>query len=101
MLDSTAHWANILNGFSGGVPQGFMDRMKTLNTLPDPAAVKLLTELGVDVVAVHRGEPKAGTLREFFERQQGATISPLPDGEFLVLIDRASVRLKPDATSAR
>ena len=32
MLDSTAHWANILNGFSGGVPQGFMERMTTLNT---------------------------------------------------------------------
>ena len=85
MLDSTAHWANILNGFSGGVPQGFMDRMTTLNRLPEPAAVKLLTELGVDVVAVHRGEPKAGALREFFERQ-GATISPLPNGEYVVFV---------------
>src|SRR5262249_19238824 len=42
MLDSTAHWANVLNGFSGGVPNGFMDRMTMLNGLPDPSAAKLL-----------------------------------------------------------
>jgi len=88
MLDSTAHWANILNGFSGGVPQGFMDRMTTLNTLPAPAAVKLLADLGVDVVAVHRGTAQSGALRDFFERQPGAAVSPLPDGEFLVLLTR-------------
>jgi hypothetical protein len=89
MLDSTAHWANILNGFSGGVPQGFMDRMATLNRLPDPAAVKLLLDLGVDVVAVHRGTAQGAALLDFFDRQPWAAVSPLPAGEFLVLIDRA------------
>jgi hypothetical protein len=88
MVDSTAHWANILNGFSGGVPQGFLDRMATLNRLPDPAAVTLLRDLGVDVVAVHRGAAENGTLRDFFDRQPWATISPIPGGEYLVLISR-------------
>jgi hypothetical protein len=88
MLDSTAHWANILNGFSGGVPQGFMDRMTTLNTLPDPVAVKLLLDLGVDVVAVHRGAVQNGALLDFFDRQPWATVSPLPNGEYVVLIEK-------------
>ena len=91
MLDSTAHWANILNGFSGGVPQGFMDRMKTLNTLPDPAAVQMLFDLGVDVVAVHRGEARKNGLLEFFDRQPWAAISRLADGEYVVMIDRRRV----------
>jgi hypothetical protein len=87
MVDSTAHWANILNGFSGGVPHGFMERMTTLNALPDQKAVTLLMELGVDVVALHRGEPRKETLVQFFDRQPWATISSLPTGEYLVLIE--------------
>jgi len=88
MLDSTAHWANILNGFSGGVPQGFMDRMAALNRLPEPAAATLLLDLGVDVVAVHRGAAQSPALLDFFDRQPWATVSPLPNGEFVVFIAR-------------
>jgi len=86
VLDSTAHWANILNGFSGGVPQGFLDRMTTLNKLPDPKAVQLLRELKVDVVAVHRGDAGNPRLREFFEKQPWAAVTPLPTGEYLVSV---------------
>ncbi len=82
----------MLNGFSGGVPRDFMARMATLNTLPDAGAVRLLTELGVDVVAVHRGEPGKSALRDFFGRQTWATVSDLPTGEFVVLIDRGTRR---------
>ncbi|HUK32390.1 MAG TPA: hypothetical protein VLV86_00680 [Vicinamibacterales bacterium] len=88
MLDSTAHWANILNGFSGGVPQQFMERMKTLNSLPDAKAVKLLFDLGVDVIAVHRGETRGESLRQFFDQQPWASINSMPTGEYIVLIDR-------------
>ena len=88
MLDSTAHWANVLNGFSGGVPRGFMERMTTLNRLPDPAAVQLLRDLNVDVVAVHRGEAQNGKLLDFFEHQPWATVSPLPTGEYVVILNR-------------
>jgi hypothetical protein len=88
MLDSTAHWANILNGFSGGVPLGFMERMTTLNTLPDGKAVQMLRDLGVDVVAVHRGAADNAVLRGFFEKQLWASVSPLPTGEYVVLLQR-------------
>jgi len=49
--------------------------------------VTLLMELGVDVVALHRGEPRKETLVQFFDRQPWATISSLPTGEYLVLIE--------------
>jgi hypothetical protein len=92
MVDSTTHWANIVNGFSGGVPQGFLERMTTLNRLPDPKAVQLLMDLGVDVIAVHRGENRKEPLQQFFDRQPWASISVLPTGEYLVLIDRSKYR---------
>jgi len=91
MVDSTLHWSNILNGFSGGVPKGFTERMSTLNTLPDANAVKLLMDLGVDVVAVHRGEIRKDALRQFFDRQPWATTSDLPTGEYVVTIDRSKM----------
>ena len=92
MVDSTLHWSNILNGFSGGVPTGFMERMSTLNTLPDAKAVNLLMDLGVDIVAVHRGEIRKDALRQFFDRQPWASTSDLPTGEYVVLIDRSKYR---------
>jgi hypothetical protein len=88
MVDSTAHWANIVNGFSGGVPKGFFDRMTTLNALPDDRAVKMLFDLGVDVVAVHRVAAKQTPIREFFDRQPWANIITLATGEYIVVIDR-------------
>jgi len=41
----------------------------------------------VDVVALHRGETRKETLIQFFDRQPWATISSLPTGEYVVLID--------------
>ena len=92
MVDSTAHWANVVNGFSGGVPRGFLERMTTLQSLPDAHAVKLLFDLGVDVVAVHRIAATQTTLRDFFDRQPWASIVTLSTGEYIVLIDRATFR---------
>ena len=92
MLDSTDHWARIVNGFSGGVPQGFMERMTLLNTLPADGAVRLLFDLGVDVVAVHRGTAQRAALIAYFERQPWASIRPVAGEEFLVLIDRSKNR---------
>ena len=92
MLDSTDHWARIVNGFSGGVPQGFMERMTLLNTLPAYGAVRLLFDLGVDVVAVHRGTAQRAALVAYFERQPWARIKPVGGDEFLVLIDRTKNR---------
>jgi hypothetical protein len=88
MVDSTWHWARIVNGFSGAEPNGFMDRMRVLNTLPSDAAVRLLNDLAVDVVAVHRAAPSRDALREYFERQSWSSVVPLANGEFVALINR-------------
>ena len=89
MVDSTWHWARILNGFSGGEPLGFMERMRTLSRLPDPAAVSLLRDLGVDVLAVHEANAHAGNpLFDFFSRQDWARVVRLPTDEFVVLLKR-------------
>ncbi len=79
MTDSTWHWARILNGFSGGEPLGFMERMRTLNTLPAPAAVSLVRDLGVDVIAVHGPAAFAGNpLWDFFRGRTGPGSSGCP-----------------------
>jgi hypothetical protein len=89
MLDSTWHWARILNGFSGGEPFGFPERMRTLRTLPEPAAVALVRELGVDIIAVHGVSAHAGNpLWDFFSQQDWARVVPLPTGEFVVMVTR-------------
>lgn len=89
MVDSTWHWARILNGFSGGEPLGFMERMRTLNTLPEPAAVNLVRELGVDVIAVHGAAAHAGNpLWDFFSQQDWTRVVRFPNDEFVVMMKR-------------
>jgi hypothetical protein len=87
MVDSTWHWAKILNGFSGGEPLGFMERMRTLNALPDPAAVRLLREMRVDVIAVHGAAAHAGNpVWDFFSTQEWTRVVRFPNDEFVVLV---------------
>jgi hypothetical protein len=89
MVDSTWHWARILNGFSGGEPLGFIERMRVLNTLPDPAAVRLVRELGVDLIAVHGAAAGPGNpLWEFFSRQEWADVVRCSSDDFVVLVKR-------------
>jgi hypothetical protein len=89
MLDSTWHWAKILNGFSGGVPLGFLERMQTLRTLPEPAALALVRELGVDVIAVHGASARAGNpLWDYFSHQEWTRVVKFPDEQFVVMVKR-------------
>jgi hypothetical protein len=92
MLDSTAHWARILNGFSGAVPDGFMARMEVLNTLPSASAVNTVLGLSVDVIALHADAAVAGpgTVAEYFSNQPWSRLTRLPNGEAVVVIDRAA-----------
>ena len=46
MLDSTHHWARVVNGFSGAEPHGFKRTMEALNALPESRGVAALAELG-------------------------------------------------------
>lgn len=89
MVDSTQHWARLLNGFAGELPSGFMERMTILNALPAPGSVALLRQLNVDVVAVHGVAARRGTpLFDFFSAQPWAHVIRFPAGGFVALIDR-------------
>lgn len=90
MIDSTAHWARILNGFSGGVPNGFMERMEVLHTLPSAPAVNTVLALGVDAIALHgqAAADSAGSVADYFGHQTWSTVARLPNGEAVVVIDK-------------
>lgn len=90
LVNSTAHWAWLVNGFSGGEPAGFHERMRVLARLPDESSVAELRRLGVDVLAVHAAETvqRRRELAAFFRKQSWASVVPLPTDEFLVLLAR-------------
>jgi len=90
MVDSTTHWAKIMNGFSGAEPLGFKDNMKVLDTLPSPKALALLKKNNVDVLAIHAALPEARRLelKTFFEAQPSATIRRVGADQFLILLDQ-------------
>lgn len=50
MYLSTFHWRPLLNGYSSYWPEGFVERMKLAERLPDPAAVRSLVEAGVRTI---------------------------------------------------
>ena len=92
MLDSTHHWARVVNGFSGAEPRGFRERMAALHALPAERGVAALAALEVDLVAIHRTTPAAErrSLTAFFEAAPWATVHRV-GSESLVRIDRASI----------
>ena len=92
MLDSTHHWARVVNGFSGASPHGFRQTMEALHALPESLGVAALAGLGVDLVAIHRSAPAASrrALAAFFEEAPWATVYHVGD-EHLVRIDPASI----------
>ena len=92
MLDSTYHWARVVNGFSGGEPRGFRRTLEALDALPDDRGVAALAALEVDLVAIHRAAPadRRRSLTAFFEAAPWATVYRIGD-ERLVRIDRASI----------
>jgi len=53
MLNSTANWAPLLNGYSGFQPPSFYRHAQILQGFPDPAAMTLLHDLGITNVFVH------------------------------------------------
>ena len=92
MLDSTHHWARVVNGFSGAEPRGFRETMAALHALPDERGVTALAELEVDLVAIHRTAPEGmrRSLAAFFEAAPWATLHRFGD-ESLVQIDRRAL----------
>lgn len=53
MLNSTAHWQPVVNGYSGFQPASFYRNAEPLQTFPDEPALARLRDLGVTHVIVH------------------------------------------------
>jgi hypothetical protein len=55
MLNSTAHWKPMVNGYSGFVPDSYVEHYNQLNTFPAPETITVLRQLGVTHAFVHLG----------------------------------------------
>lgn len=53
MLNSTAHWRPIVNGYSGLVPRDYHAHWEAIREFPNASAVSYLRALGVTHVAIH------------------------------------------------
>jgi hypothetical protein len=53
MLNSTANWAPLVNGYSGFQPPSFYRNAQVLQGFPDQASMALLRDLGITHVFVH------------------------------------------------
>jgi hypothetical protein len=53
---STFHWQPIVNGYSGFVPQSYLDRLYDLRNFPDDESIHRLRKDGVRYVVVHLWE---------------------------------------------
>jgi hypothetical protein len=62
MLNSTANWRPIVNGYSGFQPPSFYEHARILQAFPDQASVALLHELGITDVFVHTTQISSETL---------------------------------------
>jgi PA14 domain len=54
MLNSTVHWKPMVNGYSGFVPDSYVEHYNQLNTFPAPETIAALQRLGVTHAFVHR-----------------------------------------------
>ena len=61
MLNSTAHWQPLVNGYSGFQPPSFYQHADALQGFPDARSMALLHDLGVTHVFVHTTQVSAET----------------------------------------
>jgi hypothetical protein len=52
-FNSIYHWRPLVNGYSGFVPQSYVDMLAGLGDFPSDAAIRYLTAHGITVVIVH------------------------------------------------
>jgi hypothetical protein len=62
LLNSTAHWKPMVNGYSGAAPASFHDRVEALAGFPDAVAIAALRNAGVTHVFVHVDRLPSGIL---------------------------------------
>jgi hypothetical protein len=66
VLNSTAHWRPLVNGYSGFMPESYVRHAEVLQGFPDGASRELLRSLGVTDVVLHAGAygERASEIRE-------------------------------------
>ena len=70
MLNSTAHWQPIVNGYSGFQPPSFYQHAAVLQNFPDDASMAMLRELGITHVFVHTTQMTPETLASIDARSE-------------------------------
>jgi hypothetical protein len=55
MMNSTAHWKPMVNGYSGFLPDSYVEHYNQLHTFPAPETIAVLQQLGVTHAFVHLG----------------------------------------------
>ena len=58
LLASVGDWRPRFNGYSGGVPPGYMEYVTILNQFPAPGALAALDDLGIRYVVLHGGDER-------------------------------------------
>ena len=88
MIDSTLHWANILNGFSGAEPLGYKQTMQTLDQIPSASALALLNKYGVNILAIHTdlSPEKKLKIKNYFFNSDRAIIEQIDQDQFLIIL---------------
>ena len=90
MVDSTLHWAKIVNGFSAELPTGFIENMRILNTIPSQESIALIRKWDIDLIAVHaqtRSEAKE-EIRQHFSTSRKGKILQVNDQEFVIHLNK-------------
>ena len=73
VLNSTAHWRPLMNGYSGYIPASYVDAAAVLSRFPDPRAFTRMAAAGVTHVTVHPdryGSRAAGLFEELSRRRE-------------------------------
>ena len=53
MFSSLSHWFPLVNGYSGFIPEHYLDTMDLMSGFPDEASIDRLKQLGTRYVIVH------------------------------------------------
>jgi hypothetical protein len=78
VLNSTAHWRPLMNGYSGYTPASYADAAILMSRFPDPRASARMALAGVTHVTVHPdryGSGAAGVFEELSRRREFTLIA--------------------------
>jgi hypothetical protein len=77
MYYSTYHWKKLVNGYSGFTPEDYIKIVNTIKSFPSNESIKLLQQLGVKYVIVHKEDIDLATwnrINKSIEKYNGEDI---------------------------